>query len=136
MKYMLLGFLLLMMNPLLGADEDAAAPVVRQVRVVCSEISQNAHIKISYGMASYAHSFPLDILQAMDKSQIDVAVVRLLAGASASDELSVPQKTMISILASDRPKIDAIVEFLFNQSRRVFICVTGDHFLPPWGKSH
>jgi hypothetical protein len=135
MKYMLLGFFLLIMNPLFSADEamTTVAPV-RQVHVVCSEIDQSGNIEVRCGAVLYTHSFSLDVLQMMDKAQINDSVTKLLATVSTVDELSVPQKGMLARLASDTPKVEAIVDFLFNHSRRVVVHAAGEPFFPRYGR--
>lgn len=135
MKYVLLGFLLLIMNPVLGADEDVA-PVARiaPVRVVCREIGRNGEIEITDDSASYTHSFSLETLEVMNREQINTVVVYLLGNASTIDGLSDPQKAMIAILAGDTLQVDAIVKFLLNRSRRVDIPALVLPHSPPWGK--
>lgn len=134
MKYMLLGFFLLIMNPLFSADEAVVAISVRQVHVVCREIDQSGNVEVRCGAISYTHSFSLDVLQMMDKAQINDSVTKLLATVSTTDELSVSQKDMLARLASERPKVNVIVDFLFDHSRRVFVPRAVESFSPRWGK--
>lgn len=133
---MLLAFLLLIITPLLGADEDRApVPGVRQLHVTCSENEQNAHIKVSHGPISYTHSFSLNALRTMDKNQITIAVARLLTDAPMNEELSSPQKAVIALLAGDMWEVGKIVDFLFDHSRRTMVHFAVDSFFPHWGEA-
>ncbi len=136
MKYVLLSFLLLITNQLLGADQEAM-PAARAIPVSISyrDTDLTIDIEISRGSVSYPHSFPLIGLQIMDKPNIRQYVMSLLTGASVSDGLSEPQKSMIATLRHNELQISEIVTFLFNHSRVASSYVAID-YSPRWGKAH